>query len=168
LDWAAASDVAFAGPLLDGDAGRPAGSMLVMRGDANLVAGRLATDPYQAAGLFESVERRAWLCGMKSDALDGILPLFCVWCVDADGKMELRKKTRPDHLAWWKASGRKGAIGPFPAPGGDGAVGTMIICEGQSLDEVTAWAATDPYAKVALFDHVQVSPMTKSIDSLFA
>jgi uncharacterized protein len=167
LLWAAASDVVFAGPLLEKDAGSPKGSLLVMRGEAAVVAERLTADPYTTAGLFDNIEQRAWICGMKSDNLDTAMPLFCVWCVDCDGKKTLRKETRPAHLAWWKESGRKGAIGPFPAPDGDGAVGTMIVCEGKDLGEVTEWAATDPYVKAELFDRVHVFPMNKTIDSMF-
>lgn len=58
-------------------------------------------------------------------------------------------------------------IGPFPASDGNGAVGTMIVCEGSDLAEVRTWAATDPYNGVGLFSKVHVHEMKKSLDKVF-
>jgi uncharacterized protein len=160
--------VAFGGPFVE--SGAPAGSLLVMNGGADAVAAALAKDPYKAAGLFASVDAREWVLGMRSDGWSGggDAPVFCVWCMDKDGARETRADTRPRHLQWWKDSGRKGMIGPFLAPDGICAVGTMIVCEGESLEEVEAWAATDPYNCADMFEAVYVHQMTKSIDSIFA
>lgn len=180
LEWASdIGNVAFGGPFVDAD-GMPKGSLLILQSpDANTadeanasVTERLAVDPYKTAGLFENVEVRRWVCGMRvgeeltDGSADGEKKLFCVWCVDGEGKRDLRKQTRPAHLEWWKSSGRRGLIGPFPAPDGDGAVGTLIVCEGDSLEEITTWAETDPYAKAELFEHVHVYPMKKTLDTL--
>jgi uncharacterized protein len=86
----------------------------------------------------------------------------------AAGKRDVRAATRPAHLQWWRDSGRAGMIGPFPAADGNGAVGTMIVCEGASAGEVSAWAATDPYSAAGLFAAVHVQPMRRTIDELFA
>ncbi|WP_099866994.1 YciI-like protein [Pararhizobium haloflavum] len=49
-----------AGPLL-GDDGKPMGSLLIVEADDAEAARKLAeADPYAKAGLFESVEIRAW------------------------------------------------------------------------------------------------------------
>ncbi len=50
----------FAGPFLDGDE-KPDGSLVVMEAD-NLAAAEAfaANDPYTLAGLFETVQIRAW------------------------------------------------------------------------------------------------------------
>jgi uncharacterized protein YciI len=50
----------FAGPFLDGD-GKPDGSLVVIEADdANAAKALAQQDPYARAGLFESVEVRAW------------------------------------------------------------------------------------------------------------
>jgi uncharacterized protein YciI len=50
----------FAGPFLDGD-GKPDGSLVVIEAADMSAAKALAeADPYARAGLFESVEIRAW------------------------------------------------------------------------------------------------------------
>lgn len=58
-------------------------------------------------------------------------------------------------------------IGPFPAADGNGAVGTMIVCEGTDLAEIRAWAATDPYNAAGLFSEVHIQEMKKSLDKVF-
>ena len=52
--------LAFAGPFLDAD-GKPNGSLVVVEAPDPAAAEALsAADPYAKAGLFESVEIRAW------------------------------------------------------------------------------------------------------------
>jgi len=52
--------LAFAGPFLDAD-GKPEGSLVVVEAEDRAGAEALAaSDPYARAGLFESVEIRAW------------------------------------------------------------------------------------------------------------
>ncbi|KAK1862075.1 hypothetical protein I4F81_004651 [Pyropia yezoensis] len=158
---AAPISVPFGGPLLGAD-GRPVGSLLLVEGEAlPAVEAALAADPYARAGLFQSVSVRAWRRGMASPPP---LPstLYVVYCVDVAGGKDLRATTRPAHLDWWKASGRAGMIGPFPD--GDGAVGTLLVVDGTSTEEVTAWAATDPYAAAGLFESVRVWPMKKVVE----
>lgn len=166
MEWAAASQVEFGGPFIE--TGAPAGSLLVMDGGADVVEAALEKDPYKTSGLFSSVDTRQWVLGMRSDGWsDGDAPVFCVWCVDKDGVRDTRAATRPAHLQWWKDSGRKGMIGPFPAPDGNGALGTMIICEGESLEDVKEWAGSDPYNGADMFEAVHVHQMTKSLDEIF-
>ncbi|GAB0498054.1 hypothetical protein MMPV_009394 [Pyropia vietnamensis] len=153
--------IPFGGPLLGAD-GRPVGSLLLVEGESvPAVEAALTTDPYVRAGLFRSQSVRAWRQGMASPPP---LPplLYVVYCVDKEGCKELRAATRPAHLEWWKASGRAGKIGPFPD--GDGAVGTLLVVDGTSTEEVTAWAATDPYAVAGLFASVTVWPMKKVVE----
>jgi uncharacterized protein YciI len=50
----------FAGPFL-GDDGKPTGSLVVIEADdIDEAEGDRGADPYNLAGLFESVEIRAW------------------------------------------------------------------------------------------------------------
>jgi uncharacterized protein len=164
LEWSSDSgSVVFGARFMEGNA-PPLGSLIVLRGDSDSVAKLLSEDPYNKAGLWDTTQVRRWVCGMRSpEPLIGD-SLFCVWCVDREGQKALRAQTRPAHLEWWKSSGRKGMIGPFPAEDGEGAVGTMIVCEGISLDDVKAWSATDPYAKAGLFAHVDVDPLNVTTD----
>lgn len=56
----AAKKIAFAGPFLNGE-GKPDGSLVVVEAADKAEAEALASrDPYAGAGLFESVEVRAW------------------------------------------------------------------------------------------------------------
>lgn len=188
LEWAERSGVVvFGGPLLHqsvandnpvGVSGKPCGSLFIMDGDEARLREILDSDPYKLAGLFEDVELRRWTRGMvnrgsqndqrdSSDNRDASRRMFCVWCVDKDGMRDLRKATRPRHLEWWTASNRRGVIGPFPAADGDGAVGTMIICEGSSIDDIKRWASTDPYAASGLFERVDVVELQTTMGSVF-
>lgn len=48
--------------------------------------------------------------------------------------------------------------------GGGLQVGTLLVVDGTSTEEVTAWAATDPYAAAGLFESVRVWPMKKVVE----
>jgi len=52
----------------------------------------------------------------------------------------------------------------LPPPAPPLQVGTLIIVDGASKADVTAWAATDPYAKAGLFASVTVWPMKKVVE----
>lgn len=169
LDWIASQEALFpfAGPLRPDATAPPIGSLLIMHGSeadtSASVARRLEEDPYAKAGLFEGVEVRKWVCGMASEA-PLPEPLFAVWCVDKAGMRAVRKETRPRHLDWWRGAGRRGMIGPFPAEDGEGAVGSLIVCEGESVEEVGEWAKSDPYNEVGLFERAQVHKVVKVVE----
>ena len=56
----------FAGPFLD-DAQSPIGSLVMIEADDRNAAERLAkNDPYNIAGLFQSVEIKAWRWALKN------------------------------------------------------------------------------------------------------
>ena len=56
----------FAGPFLD-DAGSPTGSLVVIEAESRNAAEMIAAlDPYKLAGLFASVEIRAWRWALKN------------------------------------------------------------------------------------------------------
>lgn len=90
LEWAAESGVEFAGPFLT-EEGAVSGSLLVMSGGEDAVTSALGKDPYKEAGVFEGFpEVRAWVCGMRSsEVAAGGEKLFCIWCVDEDGKCDI-------------------------------------------------------------------------------
>ena len=56
----------FAGPFLD-DAGTPTGSLVMIEAETRTAAEKLASkDPYAQAGLFASVEIKAWRWSVKN------------------------------------------------------------------------------------------------------
>ncbi len=64
-----AAALKFAGPLLDDD-GKPNGTLMVVEAaDKAAAAAISAADPYAIAGLFESVEIRAWTWTFNNPAV---------------------------------------------------------------------------------------------------
>lgn len=118
-------------------------------------------DPLAKQGVFQHVDVRRWNCGIRSESQ---LPrwLHVVWCLDAEGKLDLRKKTRPEHLQWVKGCGRRGIAGPFPVEGG--AVGSLLVVEGESKEEVETWVDSDPYNQVGLFDSVGIYMVERTVE----
>ena len=96
---------------------------------------------------------------------------FAVHCLDKSGKADVRERTRDNHLAWMRDSARVCMAGPLldaPTAGGlvdaeligNGArVGSLLIVNGDSLEEVRAWAASDPYNREGLFEQVTIAPI---------
>lgn len=163
LEWIAAlgERVRFAGPLSGEDGAGPKGSLVIVSGESGMeeVEQLLGADPYVAAGVFGSVERKAWVEGMRSDGGDAVM--YVVWCVDKPDMKDVRMETRPQHLDWWRGARRKGFIGPFPDVSGEGATGSLLVCQGESIEEVREWAKNDPYNIVGLFETVDVYQVKK-------
>lgn len=147
-----------------------------------------AADPLSTAGLFSELHVNEW-ARLMEPALDNYLttPPFLVYCRDKAGGLALRQETRPAHLAWLRSSAERiifvgpllaesAAGGGAPAEaassradgtGEDGAdeapgeaVGSFMIVCGESLEEVQAWTATDPYNAAGLFERSTVLPWT--------
>ncbi|PXF42955.1 Protein YciI [Gracilariopsis chorda] len=153
----------FAGPLKQSPTSPFEASLIIIKSpDYNTAKRKFELDPYAEARVFESTHIRQWRCGMTNTPLPA--QLFMVWCVDKPRSLQLRADTRAAHLQWWKLSHRKGIIGPFPCQGG--ANGTLIVCSGDSVDEVRQWAATDPYYKAQLFDSVTVLECKNVVDNV--
>lgn len=164
LEWVVKTgQVELAGPILN-DNGDIEGSLMVM--DANDAESVLKDDPYANAGVFEGKEVRGWVKGAVNNKEGGMLGegrWFVVWCVDKEGLVDRRKENRPDHLKWWKDSGRKGWIGPFVENGSS--VGSMVFLQGESIEEVKEWAQGDPYNKADLFERVTVKEVKKVVEN---
>ena len=91
--------------------------------------------------------------------------LFSIIALDKPDSLALRVATRPAHLDHAKSIGDKLKYGgPFltneaePKP-----YGSLLIIEAESLAEVEAFAAADPYAKAGLFASVKVSAVGASL-----
>ena len=69
----------------------------------------------------------------------------------------LRAVTRDDHLAYVARSGAMVRMaGPLLSDDGESMIGSLIVLEAETLDAARAWAAEDPYARVGLFERVDV------------
>ena len=87
-------------------------------------------------------------------------PCYVVHAMDRPGSAELRAATRDAHVRWLVESGRCRRAGPLgPAGGGDARVGSLLLVNADSADELRAWLEDDPYARAGLFESVTVAPM---------
>ncbi|MFT4014594.1 MAG: YciI family protein [Paracoccus sp. (in: a-proteobacteria)] len=89
------------------------------------------------------------------------MPLFALICRDAPGMLETRLAVRPQHLDWLGQRAGLQFAGPFIENGQP--CGSLVVVEGESLDEVRAWAARDPYAEAGVFDSAEVREWRKVI-----
>ena len=82
--------------------------------------------------------------------------LFVLICTDKPDSLELRLKTRPDHVAWLNSLGDKAkSAGPFLDDNG-GMCGTLAVIEAPDRAAAEDLAALDPYAKAGLFQSVDI------------
>ena len=82
--------------------------------------------------------------------------LFVWLCTDKPGSLDLRMKSRPEHVAYLESLGNKlKAAGPFTDDAGS-PIGSMVIVEAADRAEATAMAKADPYAKAGLFGSVEI------------
>lgn len=79
---------------------------------------------------------------------------YVLFALDKPDSLELRQKTRPDHLAY---------LSQFTTPVGGplrdehgNMCGSMVVFEAESQADVEAIAANDPYAKAGLFESVTI------------
>lgn len=85
--------------------------------------------------------------------------LFAMYCLDKPFSSALRAVTRDDHLAYVAAAGdRIRVAGPLLSEDGQKMIGSLLIVDFDSLDDVRAWAEQDPYNKVGLFEHADIRP----------
>lgn len=88
--------------------------------------------------------------------------LVMMVCMDKPGHVDLRLKTRPQHLEWIENSGLALMYaGPILADDGQTPAGSLILAEFDTLDAARAFQKTDPYAKAGLFEKVTVQPTRK-------
>lgn len=95
--------------------------------------------------------------------------LYAIISEDVTDSLELRKATRPAHLArlqMLKEAGRLVLAGPHPTidtenPGDAGFSGSLIVAEFASLQDAEAWAAGDPYVAAGVYEKVTIKPFKK-------
>jgi uncharacterized protein YciI len=89
------------------------------------------------------------------------MTLFVFHGLDKTGGLEVRKATRPAHLAWVETLTPRVKIGgPMLADDGQTPVGSMLVIEAETLDAAKALFAADPYALAGLWQSTSVRPFT--------
>jgi uncharacterized protein YciI len=89
---------------------------------------------------------------------------FVMICEDKPASLELRMSTREAHLAY---IGEHGAMiklaGPMLADDGESMIGSVFILEADSLADVEAMNANDPYTQAGLFAQVTIKAFRQVI-----
>ena len=94
---------------------------------------------------------------------------YAICAYDRPDSLDSRLRARSDHLARLQElrdQGRLLTAGPFPAidnadPGPSGFSGSLVVAEFESLESARAWADSDPYAAVDVYERVDVRPFKK-------
>ncbi len=93
--------------------------------------------------------------------------LFLAVCTDKAGHLPVRMENRPAHLAYLSALGDKiRAGGAMLTPDKQSPLGSMLIFEAETEEEVRGWLADDPYAKAGLFQSVDVKPWRQAVGAV--
>jgi uncharacterized protein YciI len=85
--------------------------------------------------------------------------LFALICSDKPGSLALRMENRPEHAAYLKSLGDALVFaGPFLQEDGKTMCGSLVVIEAPSIDAARMIAAGDPFAKIGLFESVEIRP----------
>lgn len=88
------------------------------------------------------------------------MPVYIQWGLDGPKGPDVRKTTRPAHLAWLETLGGAYKAGsPLMAEDGVTPAGSVIVIEAGSLAEAKAIFAEDPYMKAGIWDRIDVRQM---------
>ena len=93
--------------------------------------------------------------------MQGDGPCYLLHCMDKEGHGDVRARTREAHLQWLIDSKRVHIGGPLQSPSDEdmGTVGTLLLVNGDDVDEVREWATGDPYVQAGLFSEMTVAPL---------
>ena len=81
---------------------------------------------------------------------------YAIICHDKPDHMELRQKTRPQHLEYIQKTGVVTTAGPFLNESGD-MCGSLVVLDVENLEAAQQWATHDPYALAGLFESVFIT-----------
>jgi uncharacterized protein len=85
--------------------------------------------------------------------------LFIIYCVDKPGTAALRSEHLPDHRTHLVGSGMHIVLaGPLQTEARDRSIGSLIIVEAGSRQEVEAFNAADPFFLRGLWESVEIRP----------
>ncbi len=88
--------------------------------------------------------------------------LVGIMCFDKPDHVDLRMKTREEHLDWIQSPDIKlKYAGPMLTDDGEKSIGSLIIAEFEDLATARAIFAEDPYNKAGLFERVVIVPTRK-------
>ncbi|HUQ35275.1 MAG TPA: YciI family protein [Aestuariivirga sp.] len=84
--------------------------------------------------------------------------LFALICTDKVNSLDLRQKSRPDHLKFLESLGSSlKAAGPFTDDEGK-PTGSLVVIEAENRAAISEIAARDPYVIAGLFASVEIKP----------
>ena len=90
--------------------------------------------------------------------------LYVLICEDRKDSLDVRLANRDKHLAFIGELGdRVRLAGPMLSDDGEGMVGSVLIIEADSTDDIQAIADADPYALAGLFEKVTIRPFKQVI-----
>jgi hypothetical protein len=93
------------------------------------------------------------------------MPHFVAICRDHPGSLQLRKSTRPAHLAYLETLGNAVKVaGPITSK--DSTIGSIIILEAADRGTAEALFANDPYLQAGLFQSVEIVDWTPVVGSV--
>jgi len=91
---------------------------------------------------------------------------YVIHCLDHDGAVEKRLANYDDHKAYLGSAPVKTVIsGPLMADDEETMIGSCFVIEADTLAEVEAFNAADPFAKVGLWKTVSIRPFSKRVDN---
>jgi len=91
---------------------------------------------------------------------------FVLYCLDKKTAAQVRLDNRPAHVEFLQSWGEAISLaGPLLADAGDGMIGSMIVLDVASHEEVERFIKEDPYGKAGLFESVTVHPYKQVIKS---
>jgi uncharacterized protein YciI len=90
------------------------------------------------------------------------MPHFALICTDHPGKLDLRKATRSDHLAYLSDTGCVVQAGALLDAQGEMA-GSLLVLDLPDSTAAAEWSAKDPYSKAGLFAAVRIHEWKKVI-----
>lgn len=91
---------------------------------------------------------------------------YVIHCLDHDGAVEKRLANYEDHKAYLGSAPVKTVIsGPLLADDEETMIGSCFVIEADTLAEVEAFNANDPFRKVGLWKSISIRPFSKRVDN---
>jgi len=89
---------------------------------------------------------------------------FVLFCEDKADAEALRLETREAHLAYVATKREMIRLaGPLLSDDGEHMVGSMFVIEAESIEDVRALNAGDPYTRAGLFGRVTIHPFRQVV-----
>jgi uncharacterized protein YciI len=89
---------------------------------------------------------------------------FVMICEDKPDSLALRMANRDNHLEYIGTHSEKIRLaGPMLSDDGEGMVGSLLIIDAESIEQVRELSANDPYAQAGLFSKVTIHPFRQVV-----